>query len=640
MPIRWGLGPVFAREALVASRRRRLYAGRSLFVLALLAAMTVIWTANVRGPAAGATPRPLAMPATAPLDGDEVAAVPSARLAATVGKSFFYTLSTLQLALILLAAPAATAGALGMERARGNLLQMLVTDLSDAEIVLGTLAARLAPVLSLIACAVPVTALAALLGGIDFSALLAVLVVSVPLALLACALTLCVSVWVARAHEVLTAVYMAEAAWLIAAPFWDSLGSLGLGPTPAWLWKANPWVLAFAPYGEPGYAGVVDYAAFVTGMLLVSAALLGVTMAQLRRVAGRGEQVAPAPIARRTWSALARIEPSLDASPVLWREWHHARPSRLARRLWIIVLGVSWSLAIAGSWRALARGTVDEVESFTASVDLLVAFGLLMVSAAAPTALAEERSRGSLDVLSATPLTAREILAGKWWGQYRQVLAILPLIVYIAGVLAIAAPDAPAIPPGMGGASPPPPLTLSDRILATILSPADFLASGASLVSLGLLLAVWVRRLGRAVAVSVILYILLAFVWPMVVGLSVVFVLEPLLGGPPFAARLFDSHLTSWLEALSPANAGMVLNQVYQWYRDPSPWSLPVLGAIVAVKLAVARLLFGLSVRTFDRRMGRMSDATAGRGGGSALERGCGPSAALPLPPSLSATPA
>jgi ABC-type transport system involved in multi-copper enzyme maturation permease subunit len=621
MPIRWGLGPVFARELLVASRRRRLYAGRSLFVLALLAAMTVIWTANVRGPAAGATPtpRPLAMPAPAPLDGDGVAAVPSPRLAATVGKSFFYTLSTLQLALILLAAPAATAGALGMERARGNLLQMLVTDLSDAEIVLGTLAARLAPVVSLIACAVPVTALAALLGGIDFSALLAVLVVSVPLALLGCAVTLCVSVWVARAHEVVTAVYMAEAAWLIAAPIWDKLGSLGLGTTPAWLWKANPWELAFAPYREPGYAGVGDYAAFVTGMLLVSAALLGVTMAQLRRVAARGEHVARAAIVRRTWSArrwaLARIEPSLDTSPVLWREWHHARPSRLARRLWIIVLVVSWSLAIAGSCRALALGAVDDIESFTGSVDLLIAFGLLMVSAAAPTALAEERSRGSLDVLLVTPLTAREILAGKWWGQYRRVLAILPLIVYIAGVLAIAAPDAPAIPPGMGGASPPPPLALTDRILATILSPADFLASGASLVSLGLLLAVWVRRLGRAVAVSVILYILLAIVWPMVVGLSVVFVLAPLLGGLSSAGWLFDSGLTSWLEALSPANAGMVLNQVYQWYRDPNPWSLPVLGGIVAIKLAVARLLFELSVRTFDRRMGRMSDDAAGRGG-------------------------
>ena len=39
--------------------------------------------------------------------------------------------------------------------------------LSDAEIVLGILAARLAPVLGLVACAIPVACLAGLLGGVE-----------------------------------------------------------------------------------------------------------------------------------------------------------------------------------------------------------------------------------------------------------------------------------------------------------------------------------------------------------------------------------------------------------------------------------------------------------------------------------------
>ena len=131
------------------------------------------------------------------------------------------TLTSIQVSLILLAAPAAAAGSLGMDRARGTLLQMMVTDLSDVEIVLGTLAARLAPVVSLIACAVPVTALAALLGGIDFAALAGAFVVTMALAVLGCVLALTLSIWATKTHEVLMAVYVAEGLWLVALPTLD-----------------------------------------------------------------------------------------------------------------------------------------------------------------------------------------------------------------------------------------------------------------------------------------------------------------------------------------------------------------------------------------------------------------------------------
>ena len=46
-----------------------------------------------------------------------------------------------------------------------------------------------------------------------------------------------------------------------------------------------------------------------------------------------------------------------------------------------------------------------------------VAVGLLLLSVGAATSLAEERVRGSLDVLLSTPMSTRSILAGKWWGR-------------------------------------------------------------------------------------------------------------------------------------------------------------------------------------------------------------------------------
>ena len=86
---------------------------------------------------------------------------------ATYGENLYEAIVSIELTLVLLAAPAATAGAICLDKARGTLDHMLATDLSNAEIVLGKIGVRLVPVLGLIACVLPLTALTSLLGGID-----------------------------------------------------------------------------------------------------------------------------------------------------------------------------------------------------------------------------------------------------------------------------------------------------------------------------------------------------------------------------------------------------------------------------------------------------------------------------------------
>ena len=61
-------------------------------------------------------------------------------------------------------------------------------------------------------------------------------------------------------------------------------------------------------------------------------------------------------------------------------------------------------------------------------------FGLLMLSAISPTSMAEERQRGSLDVLAATTLSTRTIVIGKWLGTFR----LAALIAIAPGLLALA----------------------------------------------------------------------------------------------------------------------------------------------------------------------------------------------------------
>ena len=199
----FGLGPVFIYECLANSRRWQTYALRVAGVAALLFSMWTIATFR-------ATP----------------VAVSSWRDYAALGESYFYALIGVELALVMLAAPAATAGAICLDRARGTLDQILVTDLSDSEVVLGKLGARLLPVMGLVACSWPVMAISSLLGGIDPIALALAFAIIVAVGVFGCTLALALSVWARKPHEVIMAVYTCWAIILVCVSGlgWESPG--------------------------------------------------------------------------------------------------------------------------------------------------------------------------------------------------------------------------------------------------------------------------------------------------------------------------------------------------------------------------------------------------------------------------------
>ena len=217
-----GLGPVFAYEWLTASRRWQGYALRSLLVLLLLLGLSGVWLGRHDG--------------TGEL---------SVRQLAEIGRGFYAVTTLIVLGLVGLAAPAAAAGAICLDKARGNLTLLFSTDLTDAEIVLGKLAARLVPVLGLIACAAPVQALATLLGGVDPAMPTGAILVCLACAVFGCTLALTLSVWGRKTHEVLLATYAFGIFWLLSAPIWAGLvWMLPWWARPAWL----PGSLALVPY--------------------------------------------------------------------------------------------------------------------------------------------------------------------------------------------------------------------------------------------------------------------------------------------------------------------------------------------------------------------------------------------------------
>jgi ABC-type transport system involved in multi-copper enzyme maturation permease subunit len=469
------LGPVFVAEAVTAARRWQVYAVRSLAVTALLAALLFVGAVEAARPYASINQRQV-----------------------RISRGLYVAVVGTQLVLVLLAAPAATAGAVCLDKGRGTLDHLLVTDLSDAEIVLGKLAARLAPVLGLVAGALPVLALSALQGGVDPVSLAGAFAVTLGVAVFGGSLALALSVWGSRMHEVLLVSYAIGAAWVALGPTWFLMRWLGgtpLGP-PGWLLHANPFWLAFAPFNPFVRSSSVDPGAcltFLGGCLAVSAVVITAAVMRVREVAARqgGREGGRALQASGLWRWFRRLPgPTLDGNPVLWREWHRRGPARWSRVVWLlytVMAAVIAVLVVAFGGSGPARLRV-----FAAMLNGgQVAVGLLLLSAGAATALAEERAGGSLELLLSTPLSTRSIVWGKWWGGFRSALLLAVPPAFAAAVLA-----------GPHG-----------RWAGVPLAAGLTLAYGAALTSLGLALATWVSRLGRAVALTAGAYVVVTAGW-------------------------------------------------------------------------------------------------------------------------------
>jgi ABC-type transport system involved in multi-copper enzyme maturation permease subunit len=569
--MRIGLGPVFACERSIASRRWQTYGARTFLLSALLAAMATV----------------------AFSEGGRISGKSAADYA-ELGESYFYALIGVELALVLLAAPAATAGAICLDRSRGTLEHVLATDLSDAEIVLGKLAARLAPILALVVCTWPVMAISSLLGGIDPIALTLAFAITFAVAVLGCSLAFLLSVWARRTHEVVLVVSVLWLLALLAWPIWYGLAMGGVVPGPShWLLVADPFYLAFAPYSAPNQIAIEDYLCFLAVTLSVSLVSIVLAVWRMRPVACRSDGKSHKG-GRFGWmGGLSRTlpGPSLDRNPVLWREWRRLRPSAWMIAVTLLVWGATTAACLIGAYSIWRHGITPgggPVAGLLAGIGgyvILILFGLLMLSVIAPTSMSEERQRGSLDVLVSTPLSTTAILLGKWWGTFRLVpfLAIGPGIV----ALAMATARVSSTPRGMFSNTRN--LSLGLRLTAVSVVVATIVVYGAALVSLGLALATWIKRQSRAMATSVCIFALIAVAWPILVMTG-------------------RGHSASGLGMLSPLFSAVQLGEELTSRSDRLRSTLWWVGLWDAALAATAAGLFWVAARTFDEAFGRIPE--------------------------------
>jgi ABC-type transport system involved in multi-copper enzyme maturation permease subunit/DNA-binding XRE family transcriptional regulator len=582
---RWGFGPVFFLECVSAARRWQMYASRVVLLALLLSSLLIVWAALLAfGP-----------------DALSISAL------ARVGEAFFYALVGTQLVLVILAAPAFTAGAICLDKSSGRLMHMLVTDLSAKEIVLGKLGPRLLSIFGLLLASLPILALTTLLGGIVPEAFFGAFLVTLGVAVVTCTLAMTLSVWGNHPHEVLLAAYLIAVVPILAWPAWELVpASWGLGPAPLWLQKSSPFWLAFAHYLRPSAVDFSDYLEFLGVCLGLSALLTLIAAVTLRRASRRVAIVrrrkrrrlfrwwfpSSGPLSEFTdqmirelhrrrlpfslrvfwvlyyillgWWRIPRStikRETLDVNPVLWREWGR-RPSRWIRAVWVIYFVLSFLAAVAVL--SAPPSVLDgELPGFVGG--LLYTLGLLLVIINAASSLFEERVRGNLDLLLTTPIPTARIVWGKWVASFRDAVLVM------------------AVPLGMA-------FWLDGSVDCVMQLGLMMLVYGAAATSLGLALATWVKRLSMALAIAVMALIVSGMV-PLLVQFS-------LHGGLFYRFDDYDYNFVSpWF------GVGELIYQNHDAKILDAEWKLAwfFLYSMTAILLLIA------TERTYARCMGRVN---------------------------------
>jgi ABC-type transport system involved in multi-copper enzyme maturation permease subunit len=141
------LGPMFAKEMVEMSRRKRYYFNRILYGCVLLLTLFIVWEEYRWRLGQGGRA--------------------SIRAQAQMAEHFFNAVICIQFSAVFLFVPLFLCGVVSSEREEHTLDLILTTQLSDREIVLGKLTSRMAALVFLILSGLPVLSLIMFFGGID-----------------------------------------------------------------------------------------------------------------------------------------------------------------------------------------------------------------------------------------------------------------------------------------------------------------------------------------------------------------------------------------------------------------------------------------------------------------------------------------
>jgi hypothetical protein len=358
--------------------------------------------------------------------------------------SYLRWLAVQQFLLIVLATPAVTAGAITEEKVRGTLLDLLNTDLSSWQIVIGKLVGRCYEVILLLGVTLPAMSFFAVWGGLTvWSLVLHALSWIGPIVAIA-SLSLLLSVWCRQTRDAVIGVYAIGA---LSYGLWCLMEGL------ADLWPLAAGLRRVAGYYTPDY---VLETGFAGDGLATAAERLVITWIAWGVFGWPCLVVAVWRLRPAYWRQLERVprqgilvwlrpdRPPVSDEPLLWKERHvHGlAPLAILRRIprWLAMTSVSvltatgfvvllgWNSGRAPGWilRRLLAGDLSALTTTISPDGLSQAFlwvgivaavcGSLLVGVRGAHAISSEREQRTWEALLVTPLEVRHLVRHKLWG--------------------------------------------------------------------------------------------------------------------------------------------------------------------------------------------------------------------------------
>lgn len=412
------IGPIFQREYATLPRRPRHFVARLAFLAMVFAIICTTWLLL-----AGIQP------------------VQNAGDLARFGVLIFQLIAPFQLIVLLFVAALAGVSAVSFEKDRQTLTLLLMTSLSNSEVVLGKIGAGLLSSLNAFIATAPVVFLLPLLGGVSVQQAFGCLLLTASTLVLCCVLGATIAFWREKTFQAIAVTTLLIALWIAfgeavafgAVPGIPPRFAPLISPLRAVWDLAQPipaarWFVGLGVLGNAILPSVV-FSTVASGLTLFSIRMLRVwNPSRERRPVATEYETSDAELPAgqvqanqvKVWKS--REPRAMWNNPVLWREvktWAYGRKILFIRIAYLLLAGLIGFGLIrtlpSGTGAAISSGDYSDalVSNSVALFAPLMVFSLILINALAVNSITNERDAGALDLLLVTEITPWSFVLGK-----------------------------------------------------------------------------------------------------------------------------------------------------------------------------------------------------------------------------------
>lgn len=422
LSLSWLTGPIFDKELRVASRRRRNYLLRFVYVGFFTFLLAMVWAQTMRGVASSAY---------------QSSRMAQAGLSIVGFVVWFQFIACQVIAVIMLST------AISDEIYHKTLGVLMTTPVGSLQIVLGKLLSKLLQLVLLLAITFPLLAVVRVFGGVPWGFLICGVSVTLTSLLLLGTLSLFFSIFSRRAYVVIINASISAAVLYALVPLVTVLLLDDVVPTKQvihGLTYTNPFMVMAAassrlmgargaPTGVwPVHCGL----SLASSTLLLLLSTMLVRRAALRQATGQSglfERKGKARAADKA-SRLGRVR-RVTGPPVLWKERRSAVAGRWSTAK-LVVLIVAVGLLLLTYALCAREHMLDDEETHMAYVVIFASLGLLFTAVLPPTCIASEKESRTWPLLLTTTVSDWDIIWGKLLGSVRRcAVAWIPLLAHL-----------------------------------------------------------------------------------------------------------------------------------------------------------------------------------------------------------------